>query len=212
MTLVLMLGLVVAACGDVTSEDSSTTSAAASETTTSAASVPTTTGGVDETTTTAAEMATGGPDCLVGIWELDDQAFVQNFDSIFADAGMPEADVTALDGSFTVDLGADGTLRATRDGWGFRVDTGEGVFILEVTGTETGTWSADDSTFAVETDTSDLDINTSVEIDGEVVQMPSDIQPEFEIPAGVATDSAYTCSSDVLTLTNEGVESTLNRS
>ena len=213
MFLVYVVGLIADACnggaGDTTTTtaDDATTSTTAEMTTT----VPeTTTSSAAEPTTTAA-AASGGSDCLVGTWMLDNDAFMENLGSIFADAGMPDADVAALGGTFTVELGADGSLNATRDQWGFDMDTGEGAVIIEIDGTETGTWSADESTLTVSTDTSDLEISVSVEVDGEMVEMPSEFQPEFDVPQGIATDSAYTCSDDVLTLTNEGVESVLNR-
>lgn len=211
LILFLLLGLVSVSCGGDSTEDTSTTSASAEETTTSVVSDPTTTEPSGQPTTSGQEAA-GGSDCLVGTWVLDNEAFVENFDSIFADAGMPGAEVSALDGSFTVELGADGSLSATRDGWGFDINTGEGAIILEINGAETGTWSADDSTFTVDSDTSDLEISASIEVDGEIVEMPAEFQPEFDVPAGVATDSDYTCSGDMLTLTNAGVESILHRS
>lgn len=209
---VLVLGVAAAGCGDVSTEDPTTTSVAPATTTSQPAEPTTTETAEEETTTTAASATGGGPDCLMGTWTLDNETFVENFDAIFADAGMPEAEVTALDGTFIVVLDDDGTLTATRDGWGFDIDTGEGAFVLEIDGAETGTWSADDSTLTVDTDTSDLEISVSVEVDGELVEMPSEFQPDFDVPAGVASNSDYTCSAEVLTLTNEGVSSILHRS
>ena len=220
MILVSVVGLIVAGCNggagdttstttdDATSPTATDTTASVPETTTSSAGEPTTT--VAETTTTAA-AASGGSACLVGTWVLDNDAFMENLGSVFTDAGMPDAEVSALGGTFTVELGADGSLNATRDGWGFDMDTGEGAVIIEINGTETGTWSADEATLTVSTDASDLEVGFSVEVDGEMVAMPSEFQPEFDVPQGVATDSTYACSGDVLTLTNEGVESVLNR-
>lgn len=209
-TLVIISGLVVAACsgasGDTTtSTDDVTTSTAAATTTTVPG--PTTTQAV---TTTQPPATGGGSDCLVGSWILDSEAFVENFDAIFADAGMPDAEVSALDGSFTVDLGADGSLEAERDEWGFRISMPEGVFIIEINGTETGTWSADDSTMTVTTDVSNIEVSAAIEVDGEVIAMPEGQMP-IEPPRGIATGSEYTCSGDVLTLTNAGVESRLDR-
>lgn len=207
-----VVGVIVAGCGDVSTEDSSTTSSVAAEASTSTVSDSTTTTVAEDTATTGENVATGGPSCLVGTWTLDNDTFVENFDSIFADAGMPDAEVTALPGTFTVVLDGDGSLTATRDGWGFNIDTGEGTLVLEIDGAETGTWAADDSTFTVDTDTSDLEVRTSVEVDGELVEMPGEFSPDFDVPAGLETDSDYTCSGDVLTLTNEGVDSVLHRS
>ncbi|HEX6301016.1 MAG TPA: hypothetical protein VF148_11170 [Acidimicrobiia bacterium] len=210
-TLLVISGLVIGcngASGDTTTTTTDdVTTSTAGETTTTVAGPTTTTQVV---TTTQPPASGGGSDCLVGTWILDSEAFVENFDSIFAEAGMPDAEVSALDGSFTVDLGADGTLEAEREEWGFRITMPEGVFIIEINGTEMGTWSADGSTLTVTTDVSNLDVSASIEADGQVIEMPESQMP-IEPPQGIATGSNFTCSGDVLTLTNAGVESVLNR-
>lgn len=210
--LLVISGLVIGGCngasGDTTTTSTSDVSTSTAGETTTTVAGPTTTTQV--VTTTQLPASGGGSDCLVGTWILDSEAFVENFDSIFADAGMPDAEVSALDGSFTVDLGADGSLEAERDEWGFRITMPEGVFIIEVDGTERGTWSADDSTLTVTTDVSNIDVSASIEVDGEVIAMPEGQMP-IEPPQGIATGSDYTCSGDVMTLANAGVESVLNR-
>lgn len=209
ITVVIALGLVSAACAESPSGVTSTSVTGA--TTTTASADPTTADTAETTTTAGSQPGAGGSDCLVGTWVLDSETFVENFDGIFADAGMPGTEVTALEGTFIVEMGADGSLSATRDGWGFNIATGEGTVILEINGTETGTWSADDSTLTVDTDTSDVDMNAAIEVDGEMLEMPAEYQPEFEVPRGIASGSSYTCSGDVLTLINAGVESELHR-
>lgn len=211
--ILLVLGLVVVACNG-SGEDNTTTSTngvttvPAAETTTTESGGTTT--GALTATTTAGGTAGARDECLVGSWVLDTEAFVGNFASIFAAAGMPDAEVTALDGTFVVEIGVDGSLVGSRDGWGFRIMTGEGTVILEINGTETGTWSADGSTLIVNTDESDLTVNSSIELDGQIIEMPADQMP-VDTPPGIASDSDYVCSGDTLTLTNGGVESVLNR-
>jgi hypothetical protein len=142
---------------------------------------------------------------------LDNEAFVAEMAEIFAEAGMADADVSPLEGGeFMVELSADGTLNAAREQWGFEIGALESTFRVEVNGTETGTWSADESTLTVNTDTSDLVDNTSIVVDGEELPMP----PDFEapgIPETIASESEYSCDGDVLTFSNEGVTSTFNR-
>lgn len=207
--LLIGVSLLLTACAG--SEGDATTSTADTAATTTTVADTTTTTTSPQTTTTAGQPAEGTDDCLVGTWLLDSEAFVENFGSIFADAGMPGAEVTSLDGTFTVELGADGSLTGTRDDWGFNIVTGEGTIIMEINGTETGTWSADGSTLTVETLESDLSVNASMEVDGEVFEMPQGQVP-IEAPPGIASNSEYTCSGDTLTLTNAGVESVLTRS
>lgn len=216
---VIVFGLITAACSQSGSGDDSTTttSTAPDETTTTVEGVETTTTlevttttAAPDTTTTTAVTAGGGDDCLVGSWVLDSDAFVENFVSIFADAGLPDAEVSALDGTFTVDMSSDGTFDAVRDGWGFSIAMAEGTVTIEINGTETGTWSTTGDTLTIGSDLSDLTVESSIELDGSVVPLPEGQLP-VDTPSGIATDSTFECSGDVLTLTNEGVESVMTR-
>lgn len=209
LILAISFGLIAAACGSDGGDGSTTTSTDA-RTTTSDAEEETTTSGSESTTTstTAATSGEGGPDCLVGTWILDSDAFVENFSEIFASAGMPDAEASALDGTFTVELSADGTLTAVREGWGFAIQTSQGDMTVEINGEETGTWSADGSMLTVSIDISDLALDASIEVDGQVLPMPA---APVDIPEGIATDSTYLCEGDTVTLMNAGVESILNR-
>jgi hypothetical protein len=127
-----------------------------------------------------------------------------------AEAGMPDVEVAPLDGSFTVVLSADGSLEAERDEWGFRMTMPDGTFIIEINGNEVGSWSADGSILTVDTDVSDIQVSGGIEVGDEFIEMPIGQMP-IEPPPGIATGSEFTCSGDVLTLTNAGVESVLNR-
>ncbi len=223
LALTIVFGLLAVACSPSDSADGSTTTSPA-ETTTSAADEVTTSAPTAETTTSAAPTTTvapastttsgstagGGDDCLVGTWELDSDSFVENFTSIFADAGMPDADISALDGTFIVDMNADGTYDAVRDAWGFSVAMAEGTVTIEINGTESGTWSTDADVLSIQGDTSDLAVDSTIEVDGQVVPLPEGQFP-VDTPSGIATDSTYDCSGDVLTLTNDGIESVMNR-
>ncbi len=203
---ILSLALVVAACSGGTG---ATTTTSASETTTTTVTTTTTT--AEDTTTTSDEAATVTDDCVVGSWMLDSEAFVQNFDSIFAEAGLSDAEVTALNGSYTIDLAADGSFTAIRASWGFSVQLDEGNLTVEISGFELGTWSADGSTLTVDLESSDLLVRTIVESGGREVELPRNQLP-FETPEGIASNSEYTCSDGLLTLTSAGVESILIRS
>jgi hypothetical protein len=210
LTLAVFLALVSASCGGSSQETTTSPDAATTTTVTATASTsaPTTTSTPEPTTTTA--LSAGGPDCLVGTWVLDSEAFVENFDSIFAEAGMPEAEVSPLDGTFTAELTADGSLGAEREDWGFRISMPDGTFIIEINGIETGSWSADDSILTVDTDVSQIEVSASIEVGDQVIAMPEGQFP-IEPPEGIATGSSYTCDGDVVTLSNAGVESVLHR-
>lgn len=217
LVLTVLLGFVIGACASSNEAgDSPTTS------TTGEPSSPSVTAAVTSTTerptattepqtTTTAAKQTGGDECLVGNWTLDSNAFVENFDAIMAEAGISDAEVTALDGSFTVGMRADGTYSAVRDAWGFRMAMADGTVIIEIDGEETGTWSTEASRLLVDPQESDLTVSPSMEVNGEAVPLPGGTIP-VTTPPGIATDSEFECSGDVLTLTNSGVVSVLNRS
>lgn len=206
LLIAVILSLVAAACADSSAD---TTTTAGEATTTTAAD--TTTSTAADPTTTSGEGAEGTDQCLVGTWVFDTGAFVENFSTLFQDAGMPDAEVTALDGDYTVEMTGDGTFTGTRDGWGFVIESEQGNFTIEFNGTETGTWSADGSTLTVENRSSDIDISATAESGGQEIELPQGQFP-IETPEGVASNNDYECSGDVLTLTNSGIETTLNRS
>lgn len=212
--LAMTLSLLAAACADSSADTTTTTgeeitTTVADTTTTTDADTTTTT--EEDTTTTSGEAAEGTDECLVGTWVLDTEAFVGNFSTLFQDAGMPDAEVAALDGDYTVEMSTDGTFTGTREGWGFVVETEQGNFTIEFNGTETGTWSADGSVLTVEDRSSDIDISATAESGGQEVELPQSQFP-VETPEGIASNNDYDCSGDVLTLTNAGFETTLNRS
>ena len=213
-TLAVILSLLVAACADssmdtttILGEETTTTVAV----TTTSTDAGTTTAPEEDTTTTSGETAEGTDDCVVGAWVLDNAAFVEDLSTFFEEAGMTDAEISALDGDYTVEMSEDGSFTGTRESWGFVFETEQGNFTIELNGIETGTWSADGSTLSVENRSSDLDIYTSVESGGQEVELPQGQFP-IETPEGIASNSQYHCSGDVLTLTNSGIESTLNRS
>lgn len=207
------LGLLAAACAgsaeDTTTTASEETTTTVAPTTTSTEADTTTTSEAD-TTTTSGEAAEGTDQCLVGTWLLDTEAFVGNLSTLFQEE-MSDAEVSALDGDYTVEMAADGTFTGNRDSWGFVIESDQGTFRIEFNGTETGTWSADGSTLTVENRSSDVDITATAESGGQEVELPQGQVP-VETPEGIASNNDYECSGDVLTLTSSGIETTLNRS
>lgn len=212
LTLLFALSLVAAACGD-SAEDPSTTTG---ETSTSAPATTTPTTGETTTsttaaTTTSAESAEGTDECVVGTWVLDTEAMVDDFDTLFEGSDMPATEVTALEGTYTLEFAADGSFQGERDSWGFAVDMEDGSIEMAYSGTETGTWSADGSTLTVDLESSDVSVDATMEADGQEMELPDSQAPD-ETEELVAEDSEYECSGDVLTMANAGFEATLNRS
>jgi hypothetical protein len=210
-SILLVASLVVAACGG-DGGDSTTTAASGESTTTSPEESSTTTARDTSTsaeTSTTAGGSAGGDDCLVGTWVLDDEAF---FEQVFAD--MDEigfGDVTAVGGSFTTVLDANGSVEAVRADWGFSVDTEEGLFNIVINGTQTGTWETDGSTLLLTLDEgSGFDVEATVVIDGEEIVLPA---APMDVPAeALSSSSEFTCSGDTLAVTSDGVTSEFERS
>ena len=212
-TFIVILGVVLAACSGGDAGDTSTTAAPDSSST---APADTTTTGAEATSSTVEAVTTtgaagaggGGSDCIVGTWIMDNEVFIANMSGVFEGADMGGAEVTALGGTYTVQMDADGSLLAIRDGWGFQVGTSEGTVIIEMNGEDTGTWSADDTTMTVEIDISDVLVNSRIEVDGQEVPLPT---APVDVPEGIASGSTYECTADTLTITNSGITSVLNR-
>jgi hypothetical protein len=209
-SILFVASLVVAACGGE-GGDTTTSAASSASTTTSPEEGSTTTAG---DTSTSAETSTtgggsaGGDDCLVGTWVLDDEAF---FEQVFAD--MDEegfGDVTAVGGSFTTVLDANGSVEAVRADWGFSVDTDEGLFNIVINGTQTGAWETDGSTLLLTLDEgSGFDVEATVVIDGEEVVLPA---APMDVPAeALSSSSEFTCSGDTLAVTSDGITSEFER-
>lgn len=207
--LILAIGLTAVACSPSDSETTTTTSSEASSTTETASAEPTTTEApVETTTTTEVPASAGGSACVEGTWLLDIDSFISLMEDEFVAAGFGADAISASDGTYLVTMAPDGTFTAERDEWGFTVETTDGTFTMSVSGTETGTWSADDSTITVAVDSSDVTVSSTAEVDGQVVTLPNS---PVAVPEAVAESSAYQCSGDVLTVTNEDVVITLNR-
>jgi hypothetical protein len=205
------LALVLTACAGGDTTDTTTTTAL--ETSTTGDEVTTTiaasTTSVD-TTTSAPTASGGGEGCLVGDWELDDEKF---FDSVFASFGDGTAgvgDVVPGDGEFTITFGADGTIDAVRDDWGFTVQSGEGDFKIVIDGDQTGTWATDGSTLTLSLEeASTFEITTSLVVDGQEVELP---QAPFDVPAeALSATSEYSCDNDTLLIITEEFTSEFNR-
>lgn len=214
--LLFALSLVAAACGDsaedetTTSEDTSTSAPATTtpETTTSSSAATTTS--TTAATTTSAESAEGTDDCVVGTWALDTEALVDDFDTLFESIDMPATEVTALEGPYTLEFSADGSFTGVRESWGFTAGMEGGNVEMAYSGTEAGTWSADGSTLTVDIESSDVTVEATMESGGQEMELPDNQAPD-EAQAVVGANREYECSGDVLTITNSGFETTLNR-
>ena len=206
------LALVAAGCtggseGTTTTGDETTSTTASADTTTTVADTTTTTAPATTTTTGGASDG-GGPDCLIGTWVLDNDAFVGALLDEFEASGMDAESLEPNDGTYTVELSPDGTFTGTRDDWGFAVTMTEGTFNVTVDGTETGTWSANEDTMSVSSTDSDMTVSATIEAGGQVQELPDS---PVNVPEAIETESDYTCDEDTLEVTSEGVTTVMTR-
>lgn len=207
-TLVLALTVVAAACGGGSEDTTTSTIRDAATTTTETPTTAAETTTTEAVTTTVEASGPVGPACLEGTWILDNDAFVEALVAAFADSGMEPESLDPNDGTYTIELAADGTFTGTRDDWGFSVVIPEGTFNITVNGTEMGTWSADDDTLSVTQTGADISVSATVEADGQEFELPEAPVP---IPEAMQTDSTYTCDDDTLTVTTEDVTTVMTR-
>lgn len=214
LTGLLLFGLVLAAC-------SPSDETAADETTTTADEV-TTTSGVEETSTTQATTTTteattttaaaSGADCLVGEWELDSEAFVEQLTTAMAEeVGGQDITIEFVGGSYTVSMGEGGTFTAVRDEWSWQTAMAEGTFRITIDGIDTATWSADAGSLTVSDIESSSVVTAQAEVEGELVDLPQSTVPLADTNA-VGETTSYTCTGDTLTVeSTEGFTSELTR-
>ena len=214
-TVLLLLGLVLTACSpaDETTADETTTTVD-DDTTTSAGEATTTTQVTTTTTeaTTTTAAAASGADCLVGEWELDSEAFVEQLTMAMAEeVGGQDITIDFVGGSYTVSLGEDGTFTAVRDEWGWQSAMSEGTFRITIDGTDAGTWSADAGSLTISDIESNSVVTAQAEVEGELIDMPQATVPLADTNA-VGDTASYTCTGDTLTVeSTEGFTSEFTR-
>lgn len=212
-TLIIALGLVLAACGG--GAETTTTVADVGDTTTTTladAGDTTTTAGGTETTTTLSAASNGGADdsCLEGTWTLEGQPF---FDAIM-DQMSPEdlqgATFDYVGGDYQAVVGGDGSFIDRRVDWNFAVTSPAGDLEIIVNHERTGEWYAEDGVMYV-TLPGGEPADQQIFIDGEPFEFPGGTPP-FSTPAMEWTPADYDCDGDTLTITAEGVETVWKRS
>lgn len=207
------LVLIATACGG----DTTPTTNAATPTATTVASTDTTsaettsTTAAPETTTTTAAAVTTSDDCLVGAWELDSAAFLETVFAEAADEAGDDFTATHGGGSYVVTLFDDGTFDGKRDNWQMRFGSSDGVFVTTLNGSEEGTWSTDGDTIAISTDVSDVAVTQALEVDGELQELPFGGTAQTVRTDAFEGEGTFTCDSERMTVTFEGVTSILNR-
>ena len=198
--------LLVSACSG--GADPTTTTAGVAPTSPPTTAPPTTT----EPTTTTTAAAAGGAECLVGVWELDSQTFVDSIFEVFG-ADMPEVvgSFEYVSGTYIVELAADGSFSNTREEWSFEVATSEGALRTTIDGVDSGRYSVEGNTISITDVEQTTVVSLQIEVGGEFVDLP------FAAPVEIDTDillgsAMFVCDGDQLTVTaEEGVTASFTR-
>lgn len=141
-------------------------------------------GGSDEAGTADEKAPLTGKDCLTGSW-LADNAF---FLAALKEFGDQPTDVS---GEVIVTFGSGGALTTDYRNWQITAVT-EGIKVkLNRTGTDKGTWSADDKNVTI----NDTDMESKLTMTGPGMNLTVDSNPAHY------TDAAYTCSATAATVT-----------
>jgi hypothetical protein len=213
---VLVFALMLAACGG---DDATTTTAAAAG---NEAPVTTQTTAMATTTTEAPTTTTEAPtttqaaltaDCLVGTWELDSEAFIQQIFSSGEETGLEElGEVTVSHGggSFLVTMAADGSYVGERDNWQIRLSADEGTFVNTLDGEEAGTWSVTGDQLTVNSESSTIEVSFAAEVDG-VLQELTFGGTQTVANRELGGSGPFSCDDDTLEVTFEGSTSTFAR-
>lgn len=212
-TLIVALGLTLAACGGGADETTTTTADDGTATTTTATGgdVTTTTGAAEETTTSLAASGNGGTgdSCLVGTWTLDGQPF---FDAIMAQMSPDDLQggtFEYVDGDYQAVIGADGSFTDRRVDWHFAVSSPAGDLDMIINHERTGEWVEDAGVISVTLPAGEAP-DSQILIDGVPFEFPGGAVP-FTVPAMDWVPADYTCDGDTLTITAEGLTSTWHK-
>lgn len=212
LVLIMSLMLVVAACSSG-GDDPTTTTVAASgatdtTTTTAAPSTTTTTVAPAETTTTTAAPASDLATCVVGVWELDSEAFLAAVSEGLAD----EEDAGEFGfggGSYSLTISADGTFIDERSDWTLEVTSDFGDLAVTINDRNEGTWTIDGDVLSTTLDAGEPP-ELAILVDGVPFEFPGGAPP-FEPPDAEFTGATVECSGDAMSASFEGFTSTWMR-
>ena len=176
------------------------------------ATAPPETAALDEATSTTDPPNPG--DCLVGIWELRSQEFLDELTTTFGD-GVP-TDWQHVGGVYLVTINADGTYLGERDAWQFRIATPEGAIVTTTTSSDPGTYEVDENIITFNDLPSEATVKLQLESGGTLVDLPIGGTQTVDTDS-LSGAGEFTCIGDILTtaLVDEaypdGVKATFDR-
>lgn len=152
------------------------------------------------TTPTPSTTEPGAPelDCqLADLWRLQDQQFLDEIARVTGEAGVQ---LEYYAGDYLLRIDADGSVVSERQNWSLRAASPAGAVVIVISGSETGTWNAADSTLSIESDGGAAEVSLFLEIDGALTPVPFGVEVPVDIEAVTGTGS-FECDGDLLTVT-----------
>ncbi len=216
IAMLMAIAVSIAACGGDDAATTTTVGGDAADVTQATEAETTTTTEAPTTTTTEAPTTTEAAvsaDCLVGTWELDSEAFIEQIFAAADETGfedLGEVTVSHGGGSFIVTMNDDGSYVGERDDWQIRLSADEGTFVTTLNGEEAGTWSTEGNQLTVTSESSTLQVSFAAEVDGVLQELPFG-GPETVASRELGGTGPFTCDDDTLGVTFEGGASTFSR-
>ena len=214
-TPVFVGALVLAACGSesdsagggslstLTSTTTTTTIAGVGGAGAADTTVPPTTADPATTTTELVTTTTTiEPDpaaCLIGVWSLRSQEFLDEIvTSIAGDVGDVQS-WTHESGDYLMTLNDDGTYLGERKSWTHRISTAEGALITTIDSTDPGTYSVDGNTISINDPGSPATVSILFDDGSGPQSLPFGGTRQVDT-AAVSGTGTFTCDGDVLTV------------
>lgn len=193
-----------------TAADESTESGATAETTSTTAATTTST----PTTTAASEPVAPSGECVVGTWEQRSQEFIE----AIADTFVPEDDpllagatIMFVEGSYQIEMRADGSMVSVRDSWTMEFSSPEGGLRTTLDGEETGTYAVDGDVLSISLEDSTVEVSQAFVVDGTVTPAPAGFTQSVTVE-GLDGSGTFTCDDEVLAVqVEDGVPATFDR-
>ena len=212
--------MLAAACSsaDEGSGDETTTTTAAELGSDAAAETTTTTAATTSTTTTTMTAAESGPsaagaDCVVGTWEQRGEEFVEAISETFVTVDDPlleGATLEFVEGSYTVDMGSDGSMTTVRDNWTMQITTTEGGLRIVLNGEETGSYSVDGDVLTIDLEDSTVEVSQFLVLGDAVTPVPGGSTTSVEVE-GLSGSGTFTCDDVLAVEVEDGVPATFDR-
>lgn len=215
---ILLLAASCSSSDDGASDETTTTTAAGESSESGVAAETTTTTAVTttSTSTTAAEpepVAAGG-ECVVGTWEQRSQEFIEAIAETFVpedDPLLADATILFVEGSYQIEMGADGSMVSVRDNWTMEFSSPEGGLRTTLDGEETGTYAVDGDVLSISLEDSTVEVSQAFVLDGTVTPAPAGFTQSVSVE-GLDGSGTFTCDDEVLAVQVEGgVPATFDR-